>query len=93
MLAYGAAKSSVCLLQNFKLLDILLPFQVSGIAACLSLFTAGIVGETLIVIFANFYLQAAYLADQSQKKIRQDSTMLLVRLYLILFSALFLSLR
>ncbi|RWV87520.1 hypothetical protein GW17_00050475 [Ensete ventricosum] len=33
MLAYGAAESSIRLLQKFKLLDILLPIQVSGIAA------------------------------------------------------------
>ncbi|KAG6519477.1 hypothetical protein ZIOFF_022971 [Zingiber officinale] len=36
MLAYGAAESSIYALQKFKLLDILLPIQVSGIPADLS---------------------------------------------------------
>lgn len=39
MLAYGAAESSIRLLQKFKLLDILLPIQVSGISAVLILVT------------------------------------------------------
>lgn len=40
MLAYGAAESSIYALQKFKLLDILLPIQVSGIPAALSMLEA-----------------------------------------------------
>jgi tRNA nucleotidyltransferase/poly(A) polymerase len=30
MLSYGAAEPSLCLLQRFSLLELILPFQVSG---------------------------------------------------------------
>ncbi|OVA00606.1 Poly A polymerase [Macleaya cordata] len=36
MLSYGAAETSLCLLRRFKILDILLPFHVSGLLCSLT---------------------------------------------------------
>lgn len=82
MLSYGAAESTILLLQRFHLLKIFLPFHVCTSSVSNLLHFLLIVTNLPLYLKCKFWLQAAYLHEQADEVSAQGSTMLMVGLAL-----------